>query len=59
MKKIKRLIALMGVFVFISSSVLTVGATDSNKTQDIKEIEAALKEMISCLCCYAKFTSSP
>ena len=28
MKKIKRLIALMGVFVFISSSVLTVGATD-------------------------------
>ena len=46
MKKLKRLIALMGVFVFISSSVLTVGATDSNKTQDIKEIEAALKEMI-------------
>ena len=28
MKKIKRLIALMGVFVFISSSVLTVGASD-------------------------------
>lgn len=28
MKKIKRLIALMGVFVFISSSVLTVEATD-------------------------------
>ena len=28
MKKIKLLIALMGVFVFISSSVLTVGATD-------------------------------
>lgn len=28
MKKIKRLIALIGVFIFISSSVLTVGATD-------------------------------
>ena len=44
MKKIKRLIALMGVFVFISSSILTVGATDSNKTQDIKKIEAVREE---------------